>query len=114
MESRGELPVLPPVAHRHLIAWWLEIGPTVMAGMGEGPIGWQEIAAWQRLTANQLEPWEAQAIRQMSRDFIMQQHEARKAACPTPYSLDEDQEQSRDKVADQFRAMVGAMKARPG
>ena len=52
--------MLPPVAHRHLIGWWLEIGPTVMAGMGEGPIGWQEIAAWQRLplpVANLLGPW---------------------------------------------------------
>lgn len=102
--------MLPPVAHRHLIGWWLEIGPTVMAGMGEGPIGWQEIAAWQRLTANQLEPWEAQAIRRMSRDFLTQQHEARKSTCPAPYLLDEGLWQARDKVADQFKAMIGVMR----
>lgn len=112
MESRGEQPLLPPVSHRYLIAWWLEIGPTVMAGMGEGPIGWTDIAAWQQLAAMELEPWEAQAIRSLSRAFLSQQHEARKPTCAAPFSETEEQAQTRDRVADQFKAMVGAMGGR--
>ena len=109
MEGRGEHPVMPPVTHRYLIGWWLEIGPTVMAGMGEGPIGWQDIEAWQRLTANRLEPWEALALRRLSRDYLNQQHEARRPDCAPPYTEVESIAEVRDKVADQFRAMVAGL-----
>lgn len=102
--------MLPPIAHRHIVKWWLEIGPTVMAGMGEGPIGWSDIAAWQHLTAIQLDPWEAQAIRRLSREFLSQQCEARKPLCPSPLAEIEEKAQTREKVAGQFKALIAALK----
>ncbi|MCK0531775.1 phage tail assembly chaperone [Sphingobium agri] len=110
MKSRGEHPLLPPVSHRYLVGWWLEIGPTLLAGMGEGPISWSEIAAWQKLTANHLEHWEAQAIRRMSREFLSQQHEARRLNCPPPCAASEEQAEARVRVAGQFKALMSAMK----
>jgi len=110
MQDRGEHPLLPPVTHRHIVGWWLEIGPTAASGMGEAAIGWQEIAAWERLTANRLEPWEAQAIRRLSREFLSQQHEARKPHCLPPAS--EEQAQVKDKVTEQFKGLISAFNAR--
>lgn len=105
MEARGQAPRLPPVTARYLVEWWLEIGPT----SGEGPIGWQEIAAWERLTGIALEPFEAKAIRAMSAAFSGQCHDACKVNCPPPWSeVDSD---VRDKVADQLAAMARAFSA---
>ena len=110
MKDRGEHPLLPPITHRYLVQWWLEIGPTVMAGMREGPVGFSEIAAWQQLTGNMLAPWEAQAIRRISREFLSQQHEARKPFCPSPSAASEEHVQVRGRVANQFKALMGALK----
>ena len=101
--------MLPPVSHRYLIGWWLEIGPTMLAGMGEGPISWAEIATWQQLTATKLEIWEAQAIRRLSREFLSQQHDAKKPNCPSPLAAAAEQAEVRDRVAGQFKALVGAL-----
>ena len=110
MKDRGEHPLLPPIAHRYLVQWWLEIGPTVMAGMGEGPVSFADISAWQQVTGNMLEPWEAKAIRHLSREFLSQQHEARKPFCPSPAAASEEHAQMRDRVAGQFKALMGALR----
>lgn len=93
----------------HVINWWLEIGPTTATGMGEGPIGWQEIAAWQQLTGTQIEPWEARCIRRMSQAFISERHEAKKPNCPEPYRT-ATQREVQDKVSAQFAQMAKAFK----
>lgn len=79
--------------------------------MGEGPITWQDIDAWRALGDISIEPWEAQAIRRMSSAFVSQRHESKKASCPAPYSTALPQD-VRDKVNDQFKALVGALAGR--
>lgn len=113
MESRGDLPALPPVAHRHIVAWWLEIGPTQAGAMSEGPVSWQEIAAWERLNGIEMTAFEAKAIRRMSSAFVSQRHDARKSGCPAPYS-EELPKAVQDKVTSQFAAMIAAMKGCSG
>lgn len=109
MEDRGELPLLPPIAHPYLVAWWMEIGPTTVTGMGEGPVTWQEIAKWRDLTGNDLYPWEAGAIRSMSQAFAAQRGEARKPDCPAPYrDAGKDAADAEERVTGQFKAMMAA------
>lgn len=105
MQDRGEAPSLPENPAPHLIDWFLEIGPTVSAGMVEAPIGWPDMAAWQGLTGIELDPWEARTIRRMSSAFISQRQDAKKPGCPPPWSPDLPKE-TRDKVSSQFAAMM--------
>jgi hypothetical protein len=46
----------------------------------------------------------------MSREFLSQQHEARRPHWAPPYTASEEQAQVKDKVAEQFKAMMGAMR----
>ncbi len=112
MEDRGEHPLLPPVAHRHLIGWWLEIGPTAPGGMGDAPLPIAQIRNDMEALGVDLAPWEARAIRRMSREFLSQQHEARKPHCLPPYTASEEQAQVKDKVAEQFKGLISAFNAR--
>lgn len=104
MEQRDEPIVLPAIADKYLIDWWLEIGPTSPSSMGEGPIGWQDIAAWQALVLIDLNPFEATTIRRLSSEYLAQKHDAKKPSCPAPYSEVEQAETVA--VDNQFRAMM--------
>jgi hypothetical protein len=109
MEARGEPPPLPPIADRYLVDWWLEIGPTSPSSMGEGPISWSDIAAWQRLALIDLLPWEATAIRRLSIAYLGQRHDAKEPSCPAPYRPHEQPEEVRATVDRQFQAMIAAL-----
>lgn len=108
MQKGGISPLLPPNPAPYLLEWLFDIGPSVSTGMGEAMIGWRDIEAWQSINGVEVQPWEARTLRRLSRDFLNQQYEAKQPGCPAPYSLDE--KQVRDRVADQFKAMVGAMR----
>lgn len=111
MKSASAAIHLPPNPAPYLTDWWQEIGPVSGGGMGEAPIGWQDIAAWERLTGIELEPWEARVIRRMSGAWLNERESARKPGCPPPYS--ETHEAVRDQVSDQFGAMFKAIANRP-
>ena len=104
MEARGETPRLPLVSARHVAEWWLEIGPT----SGEHAVTWQDMAAWERLTGIELEPWEAKAIRSMSVAFRSEQITSRKPNSPQPW----DEGDRQDKVDAAFGAMMKALSHR--
>lgn len=108
--ARGEMPSFPHIDAPHVADWWLEIGPTVPGGMGECPLGWQDLAAWQAITGIELAAWEARAIRSMSREFVNFRDEARKADCPPPYLS--DIQDKRKKVGLQVRSIFGG-RSRP-
>jgi hypothetical protein len=113
MEGRGEHPRFPPVAHQYLVRWWLDIGPTMPAGMGDAPLPLRYIADEMGTLGVDIGPWEAQAIRAMSRAFISERHEARKRGHPAPYS-EELPKEVQDRVTSQFAALVAAMGRRKG
>lgn len=113
LKKRGRPVPLPPNPAPYLTEWWLEIGPTCTAGMGEGSITWQEMAAWQGLTGIELDPWEARTIRSMSQAFAAQKPDARKADCPAPYLGNrETLAIQRPVVAQQVKALFGALNGR--
>jgi len=76
--------------------------------MGDAPIGWADMDAWQRINGVELEPWEARAIRGMSAAFIGMRHDARKSGCPAPYSVETVKEID-DRVGRQFAALAASV-----
>lgn len=85
MQAEGITPDLPDNPAPYLTTWLMEIGPVVAAGMGVGPIGWRDIAAWQDVTGIELTPWEATLLRRLSGDFAVMSREAESMDCPAPY-----------------------------
>jgi hypothetical protein len=77
---------MPPVeGGEYLIGYLLEIGPTVAAGMGAGPITHGELRAWMDNIGIELEPWECRLLRRLSGDYLAESRKAEKADCPAPW-----------------------------
>lgn len=110
MQDQGETPSLPENPAPYITDWFLEVGPTVSTGMGEGPIGWPDMAAWQELTGIELDAWEARTIRSLSNAWAAERYRARKPTCMAPYNTFSVDSQNR--VDAQFKAMVKALQAR--
>lgn len=76
-------PDMPPVkGPTYLIDHLFEIGPTMAAGMGDGPITYLEILAWMVLTWTWLWPREVRLLRRLSRDYLK---ESRKESVQPPW-----------------------------
>lgn len=96
--------VLPDNPAPHLTDWLLEIGPTA----GDGPLAWQDIAAWSSQVGIELDPWEARIVRRLSKTFVNQRSDARKPGCPEP-RLQVNETAARKRVDQQFAALIGAL-----
>lgn len=81
----GEIETPPFDQGDYLIGYLYEVGPTVAAGMGTGPVTFTEIAAWQAARGFELEPWEARLLRRLSIDYLAESHRATKRDCPPPW-----------------------------
>lgn len=107
LREQGREPDMPPVTAAYLIDWWREAGLTG----AEGPLSWQEIAAWERFHAP-LQGWEARAIRRMSEAYAGQEYKSRDPGCPPPFALRaESAADAEARVTKQFEAMVAAVSA---
>lgn len=76
---------MPPCEALHLVGYLFEIGPTVAAGMGEGPLSHGEIDAFQRNTGIDLTAWEARTLRRLSQDYVAQSQKSTVRDCPAPW-----------------------------
>ena len=77
---------MPPVEGAgHLAEYLFELGPTMAAGMGAGPVTHQEIRAWQLNAGIELTPWESRTIRRLSSDYLDELRKAEKRDRPAPW-----------------------------
>ena len=80
---------------RYLIQMLFEVGPTSSVGMGEGPVTWLDLMAFNSLTGDITEAWEARVVIELSRSYL----EGRKLGeniwehPPWPPSENEDDEE---------------------
>lgn len=81
----GEIEMPPFDEGAYLIGYLYELGPTVAAGMGAGPVTFAEMAAWQATRGFELEPWEARLLRRLSVDYLAESHRATQRDCPPPW-----------------------------
>jgi len=77
------MPPLDGVAH--LLGYLYELGPTMAAGMGAGPITYSEIRAWMESVGVDLQPWEVRILRRLSLIYLNESHKAEKRDCPAPW-----------------------------
>ena len=92
----------------YLVAYLWDMGPTMVAGMGLGPVTYGEIAAWQSNTGVRLHQWEARILRQLSKDYIGELHDAEKPDCAPPW-LREVEMIDKAAVADRMQRAIRAM-----
>ena len=105
-QERGDArwqPPMPPVhAGHHLLGYLWEVGPTMPAGMVQGPVTQQELAAWQVNTGIQLQAWEARALRTLSVAYLGAWSDAQAPDAPPPWRP-EPSAQQLNTVADTLR-----------
>lgn len=106
MMDAGVNPPVPPNPLPYLTEWLFEIGPTEPAGMGAAPIAWQTLAIWSELTGAELLPWEARLLRNLSREYLNEAHQAEKRDRPAPWSEHIDREAISSKVSSLFRSRL--------
>lgn len=101
-KEAGAEPPLPPIEHAgRLLSHLLDLGLAGSGGMGPTPVAWHELQAWQRLTGQPLQPWQARALRQASVEYVAQLGKSADPACPPPWAEEPD-EQDRQRVADRL------------
>lgn len=109
MKAAGTRIFLPHNPAPYLADWLFEVGPAA----GDREIGYSDLAAWQDITGIELEPWEGRLLRRLSRAWLNEQWQARKAARPAPFSgIDDTPKSVRESVAEQMAAMFRALAGR--
>lgn len=111
MQEQGECPAYPENPARYLTDWLFDVGPVVAGGMGEAPIAYTDLQAWESISGVQLLPWEARTLRALSVDFVAERSRAREV-CPPPYSRFGGAE--RAALDDKIKSMFGRMKKAGG
>ena len=85
-EKDGVEPSFPPAgAAGYLLEYLHDIGPTIAAGMGDGPITQGEIAAYQSNMGIVLTSWEVGMLRQLSIAHLNQSYLAKEPNCKPPF-----------------------------
>jgi hypothetical protein len=109
-EAVGLSVELPPVeAGHHLVECLWEIGPSMPTGMGNAPVTFTEMQAWQQQTGSVLDAWEARTLRRMSVAYVTQAHEAAAPDCPAPWMpAPTASERDQSRVGPRIRAVLRA------
>lgn len=70
LEDEGIEPEMPHLEWgEYLIQYLFELGPTVLTGMGVGPVDPPHIESWQRQMGLSLSPWEVKTLLRLSNDY---------------------------------------------
>ena len=93
----------------YLLAYLWEIGPTLAAGMGSGPITHQELFAWQANSGIELQPWETRVLRRLSIEYLIASQKAEKADCVAPWQpAAVDRAAVTNRMLQSIRALAGS------
>lgn len=65
-----------PDADQFICQMWHELGLASKTGMGETVISWTEIDSYSRIKHLDIEPWEADCLVMMSREYLNFKHQA--------------------------------------
>ena len=104
-------------AGAHLLEILFEVGPAKPSGMG-GQIGIDEVdlVAWQYNQGISLTPWEAKAVRTLSKEYAYMLSQASDAHCPPPwvdpYILTYEQQQKISEAMASWADNINAGKTR--
>jgi hypothetical protein len=100
-------PEIPEEA-AYLVGALMEAGPTSAAGMGEVPLTWADLLAYQQGTAQHFQPWELRLIRRLSGEYLSESIRAKARDARAPWVTEVTAEQ-RSEVAQQMRDALRGM-----
>jgi hypothetical protein len=80
----GKQVIWPELRLTYLFEALLDVGGYMPNGMGNTPLTWQEINAWNTAIGFDLQPWEARILKSSSTEYVSQMILASKANCPPP------------------------------
>ena len=114
-EERLEPYSIPHISTPYLARWLYDIGPTAAGSMGEAPLSYRDLAAWQDIMGVRLLPWEAQTILEMSAAYLAERQRATDVSRPAPYSgVMDELVAKRAHVAKSVRAAFANLKKKEG
>jgi hypothetical protein len=85
--------IYPPCSMIYMVDYLFSAGPTISSPMGKTPLTHQEIYAWQMNMGIELCPWEANALREISRQYLSELLQSDKHDSPPPWVPEIDKEQ---------------------
>lgn len=113
-QQKDYQPDMPPAEATYLLDHLLEVGPVSSSGMGAFALTFQELQSWQEQIGLCLQPWEVRMLRQLSRDYLNESHEAEKRDRPAPWTPAEISEAQRTALSKHIQeSMRALMKAKP-
>jgi hypothetical protein len=93
--------MMPPIEWgSYLLDYLFEMGPTMAAGMGSGPLTFMEMEAWQRTVGIDLSPLEVRLLRRLSNEYLGESYAATKRDRPAPYGTAPVSQKARQKEVD--------------
>jgi hypothetical protein len=111
IKNAGGTPLMPHCDAEYIIGYWQDLGLCSSGAMGAVSISSQEIDAWARLSAVELNPWEFSALRQMSQNYVSSLHLSEDPATPPPYGTlaqEFDRNVVEKKITTAFKAFMMA------
>lgn len=79
--------------------------------MGEAPIAYRDLQAWQELAGVELLPWEAAMMKRLSHSYLAMSQKAEALDCPAPYAgTVDDLRITRANVDAKIKAAFGSLK----
>lgn len=111
-----DMPELDPGPAAYLLDFLYEIGPMHFTAMGEVPIGYEQIDAWQRVTGSQLSPWEAATLCELSCAYGNEKALGANPLAAAPGGMVETPEQvleRRERVSSGLAQMLRSFKRGP-
>jgi hypothetical protein len=91
LEDEGIEPEMPQLEWgEYLIQYLFEFGPTVLTGMGSGPVSPPHIESWQRQLGLSLSPWEVRLLLRLSGEYAGESAAASKPDRPPPFKESSD------------------------
>lgn len=103
-------PEMPACAADYLLGYLFEIGPTLPAGMGSGPLTHTEIVAWQANTGTALNSWEARSMRRLSQGYLTESHAATAMDRDPPWVDAPDIKPRQNRVAQSLKDSLKELK----
>lgn len=86
LNGAGIEPEMPSLEWgQYLVGYLFELGPTMAAGMGAGPLMPSELESAQRLLGIEFQPWEARLLLRLSREYLEESHRATEENCAPPW-----------------------------
>ena len=85
MSQSGKEIEYPPCEFNYMVEHLFSCGPVLSNAMGSSPLCHQEIRAWLKNMRLKLCPWEINALREMSRQYLYQLVQSENEDTPPPW-----------------------------